>query len=233
MLRCSCGLIFSRPPDGHVLYQPLDLGRDYSMDIRRPAPAANSRISKEVSRAQSMEYSAQVRQQLAGDMGGITGTPNCQGWLLKESKGMLMSKWQKRYFALYGQRLLYWVEEDDFRCLFLPNIHLPGFIWKFLDRGPQIPPSVRTRSSRLQPASIRSHHPRSPSHAQTHMRARTSTIRGTLCFDPRTPTAPVMFLRRENQSCTCAGSAVVATSLSASRHAHARPMRLQQSGNDY
>ena len=94
------------------------------MDIRRPTPA-NSRVSKEVSRAQSMEYSAQVRQKLAGDMGGITGTPNCQGWLLKESKGMLMSKWQKRYFALYGQRLLYWVEEDDFRCLFSPNIHRP------------------------------------------------------------------------------------------------------------
>eukprot|EP00285_Hemiselmis_virescens_P010980 CAMPEP_0173398108 /NCGR_PEP_ID=MMETSP1356-20130122/40501_1 /TAXON_ID=77927 ORGANISM="Hemiselmis virescens, Strain PCC157" /NCGR_SAMPLE_ID=MMETSP1356 /ASSEMBLY_ACC=CAM_ASM_000847 /LENGTH=637 /DNA_ID=CAMNT_0014357533 /DNA_START=15 /DNA_END=1928 /DNA_ORIENTATION=+ len=41
--------------------------------------------------------------------------PEIEGVLVKEGRGMLTSKWQKRYFALYGTRLMYWVEELDYR----------------------------------------------------------------------------------------------------------------------
>jgi len=41
--------------------------------------------------------------------------PLIEGWLFKEGRGVLTVKWQRRYFALYGAQLLYWVEEVDFR----------------------------------------------------------------------------------------------------------------------
>jgi serine/threonine protein kinase len=54
--------------------------------------------------------------------------PLVEGWLFKEGRGVLTNKWQRRYFALYGKNLLYWVEEVDFRSgmPFKGHIELEG-----------------------------------------------------------------------------------------------------------
>lgn len=108
-----------------------------SMDLRRVqlSGSAAERGSQEMSRTQSMEVAERPSFGF-GTLGHRPNantvppgkTPDWEGWLAKESKMMLMSKWQKRYFVLFGKHLLYWVEEADFRngMPFKGNVNLEG-----------------------------------------------------------------------------------------------------------
>eukprot|EP00283_Hemiselmis_rufescens_P001972 CAMPEP_0173469804 /NCGR_PEP_ID=MMETSP1357-20121228/77552_1 /TAXON_ID=77926 /ORGANISM="Hemiselmis rufescens, Strain PCC563" /LENGTH=743 /DNA_ID=CAMNT_0014438057 /DNA_START=90 /DNA_END=2318 /DNA_ORIENTATION=+ len=87
------------------------------MDSNRPAPR-NS-----VERTQSMDMAGK-ESGFRGMFGGWKNNtetvdpdenPTVEGWLVKERRGVIGTKWQRRYFALYGIRLVYWVEEVDFR----------------------------------------------------------------------------------------------------------------------